>query len=85
MTNERIHFRIDADLKARFTELCDRERYTITEALIQYMASCIEADELIQSDTHTTTHNNTQPDSDEVERRLTRLEEKCLAPSLGLN
>ena len=83
MTNERIHFRIDADLKARFTELCDRERYTITEALIQYMASCIEADELIQSNTHTTTQDNIKDNSEEMERRLTRLEEKCLAPTMN--
>ena len=79
---DRIQLRIDAELKAKFSELCDRNRYSISEALMEYIASCVDTGDLLLPNTHTSLPVSTAVSSEDIERRLARLEEKYSAPMM---
>ena len=78
-----LNLRVDSELKAKFTELCEAERATVTEAITEFMQACIDAGKLLDPvciDKSSSSY--TLPNSDELTRRIERLEEKYSAPMM---
>ncbi len=77
MSREQLNLRLDSELKAKFQQICDRNRASITEALTEYITQCVEVDQLL-TDSFLAASSSVKTDFnlEELLDRIDRLEKK---------